>query len=138
MVSISAILFPALLISLLLNLYLYCFFYLLRPAIKDYFLPGPAPHKRDPKPVLEAISWLHILLGFWMVIPLLTGVALMRWRNQLMWKVLIGELVFLVLLFFLSFFQYGSALTSLVKILGFVLASQGLLYVTRKEVRAAF
>jgi Protein kinase domain len=78
-----------------------CLFYLFRPNVQDYFLPAGAPRSSKPYPCLDVIGWLHILLGFQAILPLLLGLVLLNLtgkRTRRKWRFAISILSILCLL----------------------------------------
>jgi hypothetical protein len=121
----------------------YSFFYLFRVHVRDYFSPLEAPHSSNPTKVLEILGRLHILLGFWLLLPILIGVGMLVRRNREMWwsAYLTTALLCLISLTGVIGPFFGLGLSSLVRgasLLIFSLESQVWLYLRRPEVHQLY
>jgi hypothetical protein len=122
-----------------------CLFYLFRPYVLDYFLPAGAPRTSRPYPRLNIIGWLHMLLGFWAVVPLFLGLGLIdstgkrtpgKWRfASSMLSILCLLLLIIVIL---SVFAMGDPLLVGLASILFALELQLWLYLRRPDVRQVF
>ena len=122
---------------------LYQFFYLHNTNVRDYFLPLEAPHTSNTANVLEILGRLHLLLGFWLLLPILIGAGmLVRRSRDMWWSAYLTTTLFCLLLFagtvsHLHWFGYSSLIRS-ISLLVFTLESQVWLYLRRPEVRQLY
>ena len=169
---VTQVIAPSAPLVLLVGVLLYSIIYLLSAPVKDFFYPFNAPLKPDPLAALVWIGWGHIIFGIlvilgWflpyyspifivepfgniviaslvVVITVLVGIGLLRWRRKWLWWVAIGELTLLCsgallasVVYLTAFFAQRVRLGS-ISALGFILLLQVWFYLFHKNVRQAF
>jgi hypothetical protein len=61
-------------------------FALFQTNVLDYFYPRHAPHPRRPERSIAFAAWSQILVGFWLLLPLILGIGLLyrkRWALRM-------------------------------------------------------
>lgn len=125
----------------------YALVLLFQPDLLDYFYPRHAPHRKWAGQSVTIVAWSQILLGFWLVVPLVLGIGLLyrkRWAlyldRLLLWTVTgVAVSAFVVGLTGQSDRNWQSfVLMSVIAQLSFLFATINFFLLTRPEVDALF
>lgn len=120
---------------------------LFKPSVKDYFMPGSIPRKPWLPTELTVIGWLHILLGFWLVLPLVVGIGLIQGHKKWVWALFTTESIlacvvgFLLVLTGSSKMNVDATAGSGLLVFGYLLITlffSTWLWLRRNDVRQAF
>jgi serine/threonine-protein kinase len=134
-----------LVLALVLTLGLAALVTLLRDDVLDFFYPQHAPHLNGANRSVTIVAWAQILLGFWLVLPLVLGFGLLyhkRWAlraNRILSciGVVVSILIFLLGLA-LTTSSTGGFVVVLFAHLTFLISVMSLYVLTRREVDALF